>query len=208
MKKTEVTLLFLSAVSGIWLYALLPGGEHMVMIVLTLLSLLYFAFGFLIFSNVGLRSALKSGLQGISAATTITNILTGLVASTLVIGVLFKIMILPGADQMLLIGVTATAVLFMLSVIRFMNNKNNITRFNLSRMTIFLVVGFILWSIPNVTMVAARYRNHPRYVEAYSNFVADPQNPDTWKALDLEDKRMYLSPESFKKYETNPEKVK
>jgi hypothetical protein len=201
MRITEITLLALTVISGIWLYALLPGGEHMVMIVMSLLSLLYFGFGFLIFSQVGLRSSFKGGLQGISAATILASIVTGIAASIVIIGMLFKIMILPGADEMLIIGSFATTFLFVVSVFRFTRSKNAITRFTLGRITIFCVVGTILWSIPSLTLVEVRYRNHPRYVEAYSNFVADRKNPERWKALELEYRRVYSSPEEFSQYE-------
>lgn len=201
MRITEITLLALTAISGIWLYALLPGGEPMVMIVFTLLSLLYFAFGFLIFTRVGLRSAFKGGLSGNSGATILAGIVTGLAASAMIIGMLFKIMILHGADEMLDIGLFATTILFVVSLFRFMRSKNAITRFTLGRMTIFFVVGLVLWSIPNLALVRVRYREHPRYIEAYSNFVADRANPETWKALDLEYRRVYSSPEEFSEYE-------
>jgi hypothetical protein len=201
MRITEITLLALTVISGIWLYALLPGGEQMVFIVMTLLTLLYFGFGLLIFSQVGLRSAFNGGLQGISGATMLASIVTGIAASTMIIGTLFKIMIMPGADEMLTFGLAATTVLFVVSLFRFMRSKNAITRFTLGRMTIYFLVGVILWSIPNVALVRVRYRNHPRYVEAYSNFVADRKNPETWKALDLEYRRVYSSPEEFSEYE-------
>ena len=203
MRITEITLLALAIISGIWLYALLPGGEQMVMIVMTLLSFLYFGFGFLVFTRVGLRSAFKGGLSGISGVAILVSIVTGIAASIMSIGLLFKIMIMPGADQMLTIGLSATTVLFVVSIFRFMKRKNSMTRFTLSRMTIFFVVGAILWSIPNVALVKVRYRKHPRYIEAYSNFVADRSNPETWKALDLEYRRVYWSPEEFAEYEKN-----
>lgn len=201
MRKIEIALLALTVISGIWLYALLPGGEPMVMIVMTLLSVLYFAFGFLIFSQVGLRSALKGGLRGISIATILAGIVTGVAASAMIIGLLFKIMIMPGMDEMMRIGVDVTGVILIVSLIRYIRSKNSITRSTLIRMTILFVVGVTLLSVPNVDMVKVRYRKHPRYVEAYSNLEADRENPETWKAVDLEYRRVYSSPEDFAKYE-------
>lgn len=201
MRILELVLLALTALALVMFLGLVGGGATVLMLVLTLLALVYFAFGFILFSKVRLRSAFKGGFKGMPAATVVIGVVTGIALSTLSIGILFKLLLMPGADEMLLVGSIESAVMIAVNIVYFLKTKSDTARLCVSRLLIFgLPAVFLLLTSP-LTLVKWQYRNHPRYVEAFTKFEQDPRNPEMWDLLDLERNRIHLTPEEFALYE-------
>jgi hypothetical protein len=200
MRYLEIALLLLSGVALIWFYSLLPGGSFVLMLALSSIALVYFAFGFIIFSKARVRSIFKGGLNDTPARVIVTACLTGLALSTLSIGVLFKILLMPGAQAMLMVGVAESVVLILVNVLYQLRGKSSASLLSISRLAIFLSLALFLLLTPELAIVRWQYRNHPGYVIAYIDFKSDPANEEKWNSLHLEHERVFLSPEEFELY--------
>jgi hypothetical protein len=201
MKFSERFLLVLCLIAFVWFFALVPGGAETVMITLTLLSMFYFLFGLLFFSDVGLRQLFKGKLKEVTAVMMVIGVLTGIALSIVLIGILFKLLYLPGADEMLKIGIPFAIVMLAVAVIYSRPPRRPLSKTIFSRLIIFLVLGIAVLVISPLTLVKLQYRNHPRYIEAFSNYSQNPRNRELWDKLDLERKRVVLSKEEFEIYE-------
>jgi hypothetical protein len=201
MRIVEIILIILFGLSLLWFYAFVVGADEILMIVLTLLSLLYFGFGFLLFSNVGLRAMFKGGFAGVSAATFLMAAATGLALSIVTIGILFKLLLMPGANEMLTIGCTFAGVLFVTNVVLYISSRTRASMICVTRLGPFLLIGIVLLLTSGLALVKVRYRSYPLYIDAYTKYSSDPRNDAAIEALDVEYKRIRLNEEEFKKYE-------
>jgi hypothetical protein len=200
MRIIEIILLCFLAVALGWFYSLAPGGAFSLMIVLTLLSTLYFAFGFVFFSKNGFRSAFKGGLKNTRPATIVFGVLTGMGLSVLLIGILFKLLLFPGANNMLTVGSIESAIMLCVNTIYFFKTRLAASKLCISRIVIFLIPSVALLVTPSLTVARLQYRNHPAYVDAYAKHLEDPMNPEKWEALNLERNRIQMTDEEFELY--------
>ena len=63
------------------------------------------------------------------------------------------------------------------------------------------MTGIFLIFTSELSIVKFQYRNHPDYIEAYTNYVADPRNEELYRKVELERNRIRLTDEEFKRYE-------
>jgi hypothetical protein len=200
MRIFEIILLCLAVIGIGWSFSLVPGGEALLFIVINLLAVLYFGFGFMFFSNVGFRSAFKGGLKNVPGTTFVIAIFTGLAVSTLTIGILFGILMMPGADNILTIGSVEAVIMLIVNLIYYFKVKQGASKRCISRLAMFSIPSLVLLLTPPLELVKLQYRNHPAYVDAYAKHLEDPRNPEKWELVDLERNRIDLSPEEFELY--------
>ncbi|MGL5891803.1 MAG: hypothetical protein ACRC3B_18060, partial [Bacteroidia bacterium] len=122
MKRLEIILCSLAALGLIAKLSNMPGGIFFVVIFVTLLSILYFAGGILILWGIRLRDLFKtSAYQGYKAGSIAFSFLCGMFISSLTIAVLFKTVLWPGDDFIL---ITSVISLLLLAVVGFaLKNK-------------------------------------------------------------------------------------
>jgi hypothetical protein len=206
MRILEIVLLCLVVVALIMFFTLMPGGASVLMIVLSLLSLIYFGFGFILFSKVGFRAALKQGLKNTPTATIVIGVVTGVVLSQLAIGILFKLLLMPGANEMLMVGNVGSAVMLVVNVFYWLRYRSASSKLCISRLVMFLIPAVFLFTTSQLTLVKWQYKDHPGYVEAFRQFSEDPSNEEKWQALDLEQNRIHMTAEEFELYKKSVER--
>lgn len=200
MRILEVALLAILVLSLIFFFALMPGGASLVMIVLTAIGFFYFGAGFVLFSNTKFRTAFKGGLKNVPVLTIVIAVVTGQALSTLAIGILFKLLLMPGANEMLTIGAVESMILIVVNIFSYVKSRSATSMLCISRLTLFLLPAIFLLTTSPLTLVKWQYRNHPGYVDAFSKFLDEPNNKDKWEQLNLERNRIYLTPEEFEIY--------
>jgi hypothetical protein len=201
MKFLERFLLALSVISFLWFFSLTPGGAFMLMITLSLLSLFYFLFGLIFFSDIGLLQLFKGGLKDVTAGMMIIGVFAGIVLSILAIGILFKLLDMPGAGNMLIIGIPCTIFMLCVAGVYSQPPRKQLSKATFTRLLIFLALGIAVYMTPPMTFAKMQYREHPLYIQAYENYQQNPQDPELIHKLDLERKRIILSKEEFEMYE-------
>ena len=200
MRILEIVILVFCLGAVIALFTLIPGGALISMLSLTILGMFYFLFGILVFSGVGLRKAFKGGLKEVSSTVILAGIVGGITLSTVTIGILFKILVLPGADQMLAIGTVGCLAVLLLCLIQLAKQRNRTSKLNVARLILFSGLSILLFFTSSLELVKIQYRNHPLYIQAYSAYINDPGNPELREKLDIESYRIRLSAEEFEQY--------
>jgi hypothetical protein len=125
LKKVERILIALSVISLTLVLASVDGGALLSMISLMLLSIFYWAFSFALLNNIGFRKIFAtSSYQGISARHIIGAILTGFSLSTLLVGLLYKVLGWNGANNILFAGLAPGLIILIIAAIKYSRNKS------------------------------------------------------------------------------------
>lgn len=202
MNLLEKLLVILAVIGVILKFSFVLGGDELIFLSMSVLGCLYYLFSFLFFNRIPLRNIFKGdAYNGVSPWTIVTTAVCGLGLSIVCIGSLFKLLTLMGANQMLAIGLGITAVILIITVMRFLRKRDRTSNFILWRTGIAVIVGLTLLLTPNLSIIRLQYRNHPMYIEAYSRYLEEPTNEALIRKKDLEYHRITLTPEQFLLYE-------
>jgi hypothetical protein len=184
-------------------FALVAGGDSILLLAMMTLASIYFPLGFLFFNQIRLRDVFKnsSSLKDVTASRAIFAIAAGIGLSTIVIGALFKLLNFTGANPMLFAGLSVTGVVLIFAVVLFVRNNDVNSKFILWRAGVIGAIGVVLLLTSGLAIVKFQYRNHPAYIEAYINYSNDPRNEELGRKMDLERNRIKLTAEEFKRYE-------
>lgn len=200
MRLTEKILAIAFIIGIVLKFSLITIGEEIALFALLTLACIYYPLGFLFFNQIRLRHVFKKkAYENVTAGKIVIAVLVGIALSIICVGILFRILILPGGAEMLMIGVVS--IFFFSIIVVFMKSINR--KFIFIRAGILMVLGVILFYTSELSIVKLQYRNHPAYVEAYAKYKADPGNPILRDELDLEYKRIWLTEEEFNEYERN-----
>lgn len=191
MKKTEIVIIASCLLAVILNFALVPGGILLTILSFTLLSVIYFNLGFLLFNNIRLRNAFKSeSYKGIKSSRMIGAIGTGFALSLIVIGVLFKLLSWPGSAVVILVGVFFTGVVVLISTIKYLTSKNPFYMPVLIRAGGLLIIGGSLMFVSSGDIMDFKYRNHPTYYQALKAWQADPDNTELREKMEEETSKL------------------
>jgi hypothetical protein len=202
MKLTEKILAVLILAALILKFLLIPFGGILIVLSLSTLSIIYYPLGFAFFNGIRLRHVFKKeAYKETNAKKIIGAIATGICLSTLIIGVLFKLQNWPGANSMLLIGLTFTLPLAIFVIVKFFI-RNYHTYYKKIMLRMCAIGGFaiILFYIPTYELVKIQYRNKPTYIKAFEENELHPSQKSRQK-LELEYMRTTLNDKQFKEYE-------
>lgn len=199
MKLAE-KILAIAVLAGLLLmFSIVRGGAELFMISLLSLSGIYFAFGFILFNQIRLRDLpKKETFKDLTTIKIVFGAISGIALSIVCVGIVFKLLSLPGSNEMLLIG---TVVCILISIATLVLRKKLSAATILTRTVVFGVVGIVLLSIPLLSIIKFQYRNHPAYVEAYTRYVENPKDESLWEKQMLEYNRVWMNEEEFKEYE-------
>jgi hypothetical protein len=198
MRIAEKILAIIFLIGIVLKFSLIPVGEDMALIALLILACIYYPLGFLFFNQIRLRHVFKKqAYENVTAGKIVIAVLVGIALSIVCVGVLFKILILPGGAEMVMLGVVS--IFFLSIIVAFIKSIDR--KFILIRAGILVVFGVIILFISELSIIKLQYRNHPAYVKAYIKYKEDPQNPNRKDELDLEYNRIWMSEEDFKEYE-------
>jgi glucan phosphoethanolaminetransferase (alkaline phosphatase superfamily) len=198
MKKTEKILIGIAILAIVLKYLFIPVSGALFTFSMMILSFIYFYLGFILFNNIRLRKVFKKeSYKGISKLKIVGAICTGSALSLITIGFLFKGQHWPGADFNLLSGVICCSVVLIISLIKYNKSKSEYYKKILNRVTIGVILGFLMYLVPTRTFVNFRFRNYPKYLEVYEEFEKDQSNNTLRDKLHIEYNRATMDSVAF-----------
>ncbi len=171
---------FISAVIAIvfcgiiWRFLLkIPGGVALTGITFSLLSIFYFVFSFALFNGIGFRGIFKkSSYKNTNVLGIVSAYMIGMTLAIILIGIMFQLLLLPGAKGTLLIGLIVIVLITIITSILHSQNIINNFKSMLKRIVIYGGLGIALYLTPYNTIVDLAYT--PRWAELRKRELADP----------------------------------
>lgn len=152
MRKLEIVLVVIGSLGVVLRFRLFTGSSEIIALDLMVLSLLYTCFSFTILNNIPLREAIKkSSYEGNSTRRIVMSVAIGFALSAVIIGVSFKMLLLPGAHEMLIIGLFPLAFFVAIIILRH-GLFHQAFKSYYFRMFPMIVVGLVFYLIPKATL--------------------------------------------------------
>lgn len=187
MKKTEKILGLIFFLALILRLLNVPGNSFLATISALLLAYVYCFLSFVLFNDIPLKRIFKKeSYKGLTAWRIIGTIWFGFALSALVVGILFKLLHLPEAEINIIFGLIASAIVFLIAGIRFFQTKKDFYKRIVLRFLLVGGLGLLILNTNEMTVIKIQYRNYPGYIEAYENYLKDPDNKELWFKLETE----------------------
>lgn len=198
MKNLERILAALIILALIFKYFLIPFGGVIITVSLTFLALLYYPVGVWLFNGVGFRQMFrKSSYKGLSAWRILGSVVVGFTLSVLSLAILFKVQLWPGSETMLLVGVTSSAVVLVVSLIRYFDKKELFYRRIITRTLVFGIIGAVLFLLGPYDLERVWFRDHPQYLEAIDRYLENPESETLRERMNLEHMKATMTQEEL-----------
>lgn len=176
MKTIERILWILFLIGIIFNLALIPGGSILTVLIGGLLAMIYPLIGFFVINDLRINQLLKGGgLKNIKPLHVIGAIFTGMSMSLFLIGLMFKLMMWPGASAMVFLGVLSSLIIIVISGVKYALSKSVYYTRVFIRLVPMSVVALLLLVFSS-TLIEIKYRNAPEYLKAIDAAAADPFN--------------------------------
>lgn len=192
MKKLEVILASISIIAFLLIFMTFPGATELFTIGLSVLSIIYFYLSFALLNNIRLRKIFKKkSYEEVSKTEIVLAILTGVALSVFSVGIMFKMIFLPGADEMLSIGLFFTSVVVIMALTMTKIKQLDFRKLYY-RLVPFFILGLILFYTTRDELIRSIYRDHPNYADARIKLLNNPDDPELQKELLEEDQKMFF----------------
>ena len=123
----------------------------------------------------------------------IGSVCAGVLLSSALLGVLFKIQFYPGASAMLHSSVIGFTILMMVLIIFSIKGRTGFINDNYLRIAPILIACFVFYSISNVDLAEFYFGDsQPEYIEALRNLQENPNDPNAHIRLDKARDEMHL----------------
>lgn len=184
MKKLERILLIVFFVAIPLKVFNVPLAQILLIMSAAALAMFYYVAGYFIFNDVSLRRVLKEKKgKDVSVPLLFGSIMAGWDFSIIILGILFKVMLFPGADNMLVTGIIFLTLLQIGSIFIRKRNPETFARF-FNRVIIFFGAGLLASFITYNQVIDFQYSDEPEYSEALKQTIAFPN--DTNARLEFE----------------------
>tara|TARA_R110002050_G_C8961107_1_gene514325 strand:- start:6163 stop:6777 length:615 start_codon:yes stop_codon:yes gene_type:complete len=179
MKRTELVCIIVALIAVILRLFHYPGGGPLIVLSLSLLSLLYFYGGILLFLDIPIKKIANSGtFKELPTLRIVGAGLTGATLSVMVIGLLFKWQSYPGSFSMMIIGLGSMAVITVLSFWKWKKSAHPFYIDILKRVVVYSLIGWVLLGIPTRMWLNFKFPDNPQLVEALVALDKDRSNPE------------------------------
>lgn len=118
----------------------------------------------------------------------------GLACSILIIGFLFKFLIRSVSNNLLSIGIYGLTIMAVVAGIMFFFRHKGKSQFYstyFKRTIPILLIGLFSYLLPFDTLIAFKYRNHPKYAQLLKQSIRSPNNQELLDKLQKERERIY-----------------
>lgn len=172
MKKLENALLIMLVISILAKTLPVTGSGPALTFIALILSVVYFFFGFVIFTKIRFREILKTETyKHLKPWDIIISIVTGVVFQTVVLGLIFKLQYWPGAHYMSRAGLIMLFIIIIVAVIMLKTVNSFIYIGILKRGITFFLLLLLLHLLPLTTRLNI-FKEHPE-IEAQILLEAD-----------------------------------
>ena len=170
----------------------LPGADALLIFSATFASVYYYVMGFFLMNDLSIKGILKNkNIRTLNPALILGPIIAGWDFSVIIIGILFKIMLFPGADNMLFSGLILITILVIVAHFVIRNQYPEVFKRFFIRAGIFVFGAVIFSLISNDAIIDHRYgEEHPDYAEALKAYVKNPEDSAVFNTYELEREKM------------------
>ena len=192
MKNFERIVATIALLGIILKLCMVSSGSILIVISLSTLYIFYFL-SFIFLNGIRFRDIFKrESYKHTNAKRIIGAIGIGFALSTIIMGILFKLLFWTGADQQLIVGLPLAAFISIIAFIFYLRNKIEYYRRIFRRVAIIGGFGLLLYLTPTNTLVDLYYRNDPEYAELYKKVLSDPYNQELRKQFEIKRQQQEL----------------
>jgi len=179
MKYTTEKILFGLFIFGLILKEFtLPGADLLLLFSAAIASMFYYVMGFFLINDINIKDVLKrETTQNLKPIFILGPIIAGWDFSLIILGILFKIMLFPGADNLLFSGLILLTILTIASHFFVKKKHPEIFKRFFFRASIFVFGAVIFTIITYDNIIDHRYQaDHPEYAKALKAYVKTPED--------------------------------
>lgn len=190
----ELILLGTAIIAFIMKLLHIAGSNILIVVSLMSLAMIYFIGGYFIFNDVKL--SFKKSEHPLSTKRVTFSIAFGWALSTLIVGMLFRLMIWQGSDVQISSGLVLTMLpmLFLLLYIQFKKLDVGSVKQILLRGSLGIIIGLVLFNINEKSVVNLYYHDMPEYRDAMIRLIENPNDPEAQKEWRDLNKKDYVEP--------------
>ena len=144
------------------------GASVITIVSLSAMATIYFGGGFYFFCDKHIKN------QNIAI-----SIVTGVLLSIVLVGILFKLMIWPGSEFNLIIGIISLPILLIITFILKSRVKENLKMYYknmLIRIFTWTILVYIFFFIPNEAIINHHFKNDPERARLLNLTMSNPNN--------------------------------
>jgi hypothetical protein len=188
MNKIEISLLAVIIISILLKVFSVAGADVLLGVSLSIMAMVYYPFGLFIINSIPIRKVFKrESYKGISFLKGFGSAATGITLSIVLVGIMFKFLLYPGASVMLSVGLISSSFILSITLYKFLADiRAKFYRQMMVRMLVFIAFGSILFFTSGTSLVGFFYKDYPEYVKAYEEAAANPDDIELQKRLDEE----------------------
>ena len=185
MRKSEIIISSIVLIALVMKLLMMAGADFVLLFSLTTLSAYYFLFGLPITLGVPVKMALRGGsYKGISALALIGGFAMGWSLASILIGILFKLLFLPGATFMLFVGLLLSFVNLLVVLVKYIRSADAYLQKAIARLAIIGSLGLFFYLTPQEGLVDILYFRNPEYARLYKEYLQDPDNKEIKEKMD------------------------
>jgi len=190
MNKLEKIGGLIVVISFVIKFALWPGSSLLFLIGLLLVIINYFPFGVCSLNKMPNKQLFKKDFyRNIPFIVLLFKALLGAVFAMILVGLFLEIQHF--GYQILLIGLFVLILLIVIMLFYTKKNKDLLTKRVTSRIIVIFIIGIFVLFMPRYSIEKLQYRNHPKYIEALDKWLAEPDNNELHRQVEIEYKRIY-----------------
>tara|TARA_Y100000590_G_C15293588_1_gene853526 strand:- start:68 stop:649 length:582 start_codon:yes stop_codon:yes gene_type:complete len=193
MKKLELLLSTIAVIAFVLFMLLVPKSTLILVLSMLLLSMIYFYLSVALFNGVPTKKVFKkSSYTSFSKSSIVISILTGVALSFTLVGIIFKLLFWPGAEINLMIGLTGLLIASLTGTTKLFMTRDSFYGNILKRTVTYGLVAFIIYLLPEFTLLEYRFRDYPDYVEAYKKAIKNPRDMELWDEVNKEREKIEI----------------
>jgi hypothetical protein len=186
MRKFEAVGLIL--VFSLIIYRLLVGVglQFFLTIIIPVLSVFYMWFGFFLFNRMRFKDLFdKEKRKELNTLQIVSSITAGFIYSFSFITLIFAMGFHPGMNMMISMSLLFNVVILGFSIFFFITfkDKRRFVRQFLFRSVVLSAIFFFLWYTPVEKRLGFFYKDYPEFVNAYIDYLENPDDPEVQKRL-------------------------
>jgi hypothetical protein len=181
MQILERTFVSIALTGFLMKVLLIPGGSEVLLIGCTLAAMFYWLLAFGALNQIPLGALFKKeSYANIGAARMLGVICMGLALCVLIIGILFRLLLLQGATEMITVGGTTLLVILSVALAVMILKKKTSDPFYQGvflRGGLILLIGVVVMFVPARNWVSLYHRDDPTYRDLFIKTLENPTDP-------------------------------
>ena len=192
MKKLEKILWGVFVIGILFKIMKWPGAGILTITSLGLVSSFYLYLGIGIFNNLTLKAMFsKDSYQYKHRFNLLFGAIFGIVLAALVIGFLFKFMLWPGANVLLILGLFSLLFSLLMYYLLLKKKKVNLAKSSFYRIVLIGILSLSLSIIQSDSIIDFYYPNNPEYAKALKEIIQNPSDIKAQQQFDSIREQLY-----------------